>query len=467
LARLLARNGIEVRRVTSAVAVKGRRSVDDTVGERSVPAGSYHVSVAQPAGRLARALLDRHVDMGRDFVQRQLERQARRMPDEIYDLTAWSLPLIHGVDCIASEGNVEVESRELDVEQVDPSTPRGIIGGPARVAYLVSGNAAPLSRALARWLRDGVRVHVADQPLKIGGVRFPRGSLVVKVRDNAPTLHDTVRRTTEAMGLKAYATDTGYVEEGAHFGGPDVRWVKPPRVVLVTDRPTRSSVGHTWYLFDRVLEYPVTRVSARNLEHLDLARYDVMVLPHGSYSSSSGFDESLATKLRDWISRGGTLVLVKGAAAWASGEKIKLLATRILKRQVAKVDAGAKDAKVEEESPASVPGAILRASVYDDHWLSFGVTSRLDVAFSGNVIFAPISPTKGRQIVTFASRKEVLTSGFCWPETLDLLAGKPYLIYQPLGRGHVVAFADDPNYRAASPTLQQLFFNAVLFGAGH
>jgi len=467
LARLLVRNGIEVRRVTEDVAVKGRRSVDGSVGERSAPAGSYHVPVAQPAGRLVRALLDRHVDMGDEFRARQLERAARRVPDEIYDITAWSLPLLHGVDCVASQVSAEVRSLLLDVDGEDPSRRSGIVGGPARVAYLVSAEGSTAPRALALWLREGLRVHVADQPLKTGGVRFPRGTLIVKVRDNPATLHDTVQRTTKALGLQAHARDSGYVDEGAHFGGPHVRWVKPPRVALVSDRPTRPSVGHTWYLLDRVLEYPVTRVSARNLGRLDLTRYDVLILPHGSYRSSSGFDESLAVKLRDWTSRGGTLVLVKGAASWAAGEEVGLLATRIVKQVVAKVDDGAKDEKVEEESPASVPGAILRASVYDDHWVSFGVDPRLDVAFSGNVVFAPVLPTRGRQIVTFVGREELLTSGFCWPGTLDLLAGKPYLIYQSLGRGHVVGFADDPNFRAASPTLQRLFFNAVLFGAGH
>jgi hypothetical protein len=37
-------------------------------------------------------------------------------------------------------------------------------------------------------------------------------------------------------------------------------------------------------------------------------------------------------------------------------------------------------------------------------------------------------------------------------------------MHQALGRGHVVAFADDPNYRAFSPNLQRLFFNAAFFG---
>jgi hypothetical protein len=46
-----------------------------------------------------------------------------------------------------------------------------------------------------------------------------------------------------------------------------------------------------------------------------------------------------------------------------------------------------------------------------------------------------------------------------------MLPGTPYVLYQKLGRGHVVGFADDPNYRAFSPHLQRWFFNAVFFGS--
>jgi hypothetical protein len=37
-------------------------------------------------------------------------------------------------------------------------------------------------------------------------------------------------------------------------------------------------------------------------------------------------------------------------------------------------------------------------------------------------------------------------------------------MHQPTGRGHVIAFADDPNNRAFAEATQLLFLNAVLLG---
>ena len=46
------------------------------------------------------------------------------------------------------------------------------------------------------------------------------------------------------------------------------------------------------------------------------------------------------------------------------------------------------------------------------------------------------------------------------------MAGKPLVLYQSLGRGHVVAFADDPNYRAMTPTSAAVLSQRGLFRAG-
>jgi hypothetical protein len=40
-------------------------------------------------------------------------------------------------------------------------------------------------------------------------------------------------------------------------------------------------------------------------------------------------------------------------------------------------------------------------------------------------------------------------------------------MHQPVGQGHVIAFAEEPNYRAFTEATQLLFANAVLLGAAY
>ena len=44
---------------------------------------------------------------------------------------------------------------------------------------------------------------------------------------------------------------------------------------------------------------------------------------------------------------------------------------------------------------------------------------------------------------------------------------KPYLMHQPFGQGHVIAFAEDPNYRGYVEASMLLFMNAVLLGPAY
>ncbi len=479
LARLLTKNGIEVRRVSEAGAVKAKAGIDATAKDYPVPVGSYHISVAQPAGRLARSLLDARFDMGEAFRKRQLDRKVRRLGDEIYDLTAWSLPLAFGITSLAVEGPARIVSEPV-------LTPRaaGAVIGPerAKVGYLIHAEDEASMVALADLLRHEFRVHVFDQPTLLGGEKFGKGTLLLRTGENPDTLHAAVRRVAAEHGLSVLATDTALVDEGAGLGGENVSWVKPPRIAMLVDRPASPYSGHTWYLFDEVWRFPLTRVPGSAFSALDLSKYNVLILPDGRYPGPLG--EPFLARLKDWVGNGGTLILVAGAAAWATEKSPALLASKPVKK-VVKTEPGPEKKPVEkgekpapsaetkpdaekppEETPDAVPGAFLRASVYDDHFVTFGSPGEIFPLITTNLILSPLKPTDGRNLVNFAPR-DLLSSGFCWPQTLELLAGKPLVLYQSLGRGHVVAFADDPNYRAMAPTTQRFFLNAVFFGPGH
>ncbi|MCU0874662.1 MAG: hypothetical protein MUE50_20210, partial [Pirellulaceae bacterium] len=411
------------------------------------------------------------VDLEQEFIERQIQRNADRFPDEIYDVTAWSLPLAFGVDCLATVGPVEVASAPWSGAPLAGQ----VIGGRAKVAYLVPGQDAALP-ALLSWLRKGLRIHVADRDFRMGDNDCPRGTLILRTSENPDTLHDTMKQAAKDPGLRILASNTGLVSDGAQLGGPHVKWVRPPKVALLVDRPASYAAGHTWYLFDQVWRYPITRVAGSNWGRLGLGAYNVLVLPDGDYGGREGFGEKDAGRLRQWISDGGTLILIKRAALWATQKPVALLSVQA-KNKPSVAQAGVKPVadKPPADSPAEPaaqpadpsPGVFLRASVFREHWLTFGCPDTVDVFYQGNVILTPPDAAKGRGLVTLAAPTDVLTSGFCWPETLELVAQTPYLLHESLGAGHVVAFTDDPNYRAMYPVTQRLFLNAVLFGPGH
>ena len=107
LAGLLSRQDVEVNRAISSF---------DACGE-SYQAGSYVIRTDQPAKRFIRTLMDVDVAMEADFLEEQERRRANNLPDEIYDVTAWSLPLMFNIDAHtcnrAPSGDFELTGTEL------------------------------------------------------------------------------------------------------------------------------------------------------------------------------------------------------------------------------------------------------------------------------------------------------------------------------------------------------------------
>jgi hypothetical protein len=467
LATLVAQQGLEVVRATAAFRA----------GDREFPAGTFIASTAQPGARMLRNLLDPHVAQPEAFLKEQDRRRRERRPDQIYDVTAWSLPLLYDVEVVEAAAPVTV-SAEPVAAWSEPAG--GAAAPPARVAYLLPwGNAVPSLAAEA--LHSGMKLRHTVEPFTLGGRRFEAGTLIVRVAEHDEGLAARLGPLAARHGVELVATDSSYTEDGTSFGSNAVVALKAPRVLLAWDTPASSlSAGWTRYTLERRFGQPVTAVRVSTLPRVDLHRYDVVVLPAGNYPGLQG---EPIRRLKDWVSAGGTLVTLGEASRWASRENVGLLETRTeLRDGRLDIEAAEKEPRKNEpqrvielekalqperERPESTPGAILRVMLDREHWLSSGTDGEVQAVVEGNRVFRPLAFDKGRNVGLYAPREKLVASGLVWNEARDQLANKAYLLYQPLGRGHIVAFAEDPNFRAFSETTSMLFMNAVLLGPAY
>jgi hypothetical protein len=121
----------------------------------------------------------------------------------------------------------------------------------------------------------------------------------------------------------------------------------------------------------------------------------------------------------------------------------------------------------DSELPENLHGAIVKCRVDPEQWINAGVPASVYTMVSGRAIFSPIHIDRGINAVTFAGPGELLASGYMWDEYVKQLAYKPFVITARSGRGVVVAFTANPNYRAALDGLNLLFLNAVFRGPAH
>ena len=473
LARNLATQGIEVRRAESAL----------TVGTRTIPAGAYLVSNAQPAGRLVRNLLDLDTKQDAAFIARQEERRKRRQSDQIYDITGWSLPLVYDVEVVTSPAPITSKASRVPATYAATSPARPLAA--AKVGYLVPWGVAAAALT-ADAARQGLRVHSVGGPFTLGGRSYPIGTALVRTAGNPADLAARLSALAATHGAEVVPIDSAYVESGTSLGSNDTGFVKAPRVLLAWDAPTSTlSAGWTRWVLERRFGQAVTAVRTASLGRVDFSGYDVVVLPSGNYAGQ--ISDAVLSRLKDWIRLGGTLVTLADATRWASTAAAGLLDTNALLKDgrpdvPATTGAATKaDAKTPEpaevafdkaiqpdrERPDAQPGALLRATVDTDHWLSAGSDTETQVVIEGSRVFAPIKLNAGRNVVYYAPKPSLVASGLIWPEGQDLLVRKAYLMHQPMGQGHVIGFAEEPTYRGYTEATMLLFMNAVLLGPAY
>ena len=477
LARNLATQGIDVRRANEPIKL----------GTRTLPIGTYLVSNAQPTARLARNLLDPRTEQPAEFIRKQEERRKMRLSDQIYDITAWNLPMLFDVEMVPSATAVSVKATPVPSQYDAPMPARTIAA--AKVGYLMPWGSGAVALS-ADALTQGIRIRSVGGAFTHNGRSYPIGTAFFRTVENPADLNAKLAALAARHRVEIVPIDSSWVDDGTSLGSNDVQALKAPKVLLVWDTPTNTlSAGWTRYVLERRFGQSVTAVRTSSLARANFNDYDVIVMPSGNFAGT--INDAVLNRVKDWLRSGGTLVTMAEATRWATGASVGLLDTTGLLKD-GKPDVpppsgatgatgatGASGAKPGEafdydkaiqpdrERPASQPGAILRVTLDTNHWLTAGSDAETQVLIEGNRVFAPLKLNSGRNVGIYGTKDQLIASGLIWPEAQDILVQKAFLMHQPFGQGHVIGFAEDPNYRAFTESTMLLFMNAVLLGPGY
>ena len=464
LATLLLRLGVEVKTLTAPLKMSSAHSYE-SIGTKSTsqtfPSGSLVIDYAQPQGHLARALLERDTGMEPEFVKAQIAKRKinQKLNEnepteeyEFYDTTAWSLPLIYGLEAFAFDKtviqNTSTRPLSLETNNVTLVTPLsgGIIGDvPSATVFAIPFETDNAAMFALRFLQDGYRLSVATKPVTVNAKSYRAGTFFIRPArnpSNVVTLLETLSRT---LGISVEAIPATFGGSGANdagLGSQNIIPVPNPRIaVAVGDGVSQTGYGSTSFMLKQA-GVRFTSVPIRTLKSPETrAAFNVIILPEGGYQSRLNKEDIAA--LKEWVSNGGCLIGLGNGATWLTNKEADITSVR----PVGESEDEKEKNNEKPEQPLPLPGAIFRANIRTDHFLGWGYPDgTLPVPLSGDTFWK--KSDTGANVVTFAEKGPSLLSGFTWSgNTEKLLAGSTYVVDEPIGSGHAILFLTDPTER--------------------
>ncbi|MFX0558126.1 M14 family zinc carboxypeptidase [Maribacter sp. CXY002] len=430
LAEILKRHQIKVHDLNNDASINGK----------SYKKGkSYVVPMDQKNPRLIKAMFEKRTTFTDSL---------------FYDISAWTFPLAFNVDY------TEVNSLSNAGELITTLTPiSGSVSGQSNYAYLFEWNEYYTPKALNSIMEKGLRAKVAKSPFTLEGKTYDYGTIMIPVQNqelSPAELYGFMEKIAKESMLKITSVGTG-LTKGIDLGSNDFDPVKKQKVAIIVGDGIRSyDAGEIWHLFDTRYNMQLSKIDLAYLNTVDLSKYTDIILPS---SNGNAIDKSSTSNLKEWVKNGGTLIGYRNVAEWfAKNEFMKLK----FKKDTLVAKNISFDQKRDFNGAQVTGGAIFESILDRSHPINYGYkNSDLALFRNTNVYIEPDKDSYNNPIQYTANP---LLSGYISEENLELIKNTVPFQVQRMGKGRVVAFTDNTNFRAFWYGTNKLLMNAIFFG---
>lgn len=391
---------------------------------------AFHIPLAQPYSYFVTEMLT-----GQRYPEvRPVEGSGILQP---YDVAAWSLPLMMGVEVKKTTVSTSEVKRLKPATEDDWYRPAAQKATGQRLALPAASNASV--KAANAVLASGGEVRVA----KSGALLIPASAAA-----QAEQAHVAVQAAANEESLK----------------------LRKPRVGLY--KPFLASMDEGWTRF--ILEqygFDLKNIENKAMKAGNLnAAFDVVILPdvgkevmlegrprrEGYFEElppeyAGGMGKEGVAALKEFVQKGGTLITL------ASSSELVISDFNLPVRN------GLANVK---ESDFNVPGSLLRAHIDASHPVGHGMPHEAAVFVDSGITFQTTNPPADvqRQVIAWypADEEDILMSG--WIKGAEKLERKAAAVAFTQGKGKIVMFGFRPQHRAQTEGTFKMLFNAIYWG---
>ncbi len=381
------------------------------------------------------------------------EKRTKFQDSLFYDISAWTFPLAFNLDYTDQVSAANLGEEILDLK------PRGVKQPlKSNYAYLMQWHEYYGPRALYQILNQGLRAKVAMKPFSLEQNNYDYGTILIPVQNqklNPGALHEFLQQVASNNYIDITSVSTG-LTEGIDLGSNKFKALSLPKIGLFTGNGITSyDSGEIWHLMDQRYDIPITKLNTESFQRFDLSKYTHIILPN---SREQGLSKEHSGKLKKWIQNGGTLIGYRNAAQFFKNNEL-------MKIKFAKPENNAKTISFEQKQDffgaQVIGGAIFEAKIDRSHPINFGYKNDKIALFRNTTLF--VKPDKQSYNNPIKYTKKPLLSGYISKKNLDSLSGTVPFRHNDLGKGNIILFTDNTNFRAFWYGTNKLLMNAIFF----
>ena len=399
------------------------------------------------------------------MVKNFFETHDKYLDSVFYDASAWSVSNFYNMKHKALKS---FDSNKLEgLNNIVVNNPRV---SKSNYAYILDWDDYNTPAALNHLHKNGLISYSAYKPFSIkvnedNSVKsFNRGTVMVPVskqKVDSQKLFQIIQSTQEKFNIPVFSTETGYSSAGIDLGSNFFRINKKVKVAMLIGEGVSSyEAGEVWHLLDTRVNIPLTKIRLNQFNRTSLDKYTTLVMVSGIYSQISEKD---IKKIKDWVSKGNTLVTIGSASSWAI--KKEIVSESLVETKKDSVFSRKRyiDAR-EYIGREAIGGSILSVDLDLTHPLAFGYRDKSIPVYKNNNVFLSKSESQYSSVALYS--KEPHIDGYISKNNMEKnIKGSASLIVSSIGSGRAVLFADNPNFRGTWYGTNKLFLNAIFFGA--
>ncbi len=422
---------------------------DITINEREFKKGkAFYVPNGQKQYRMVRTMFEKPITFYDSI---------------FYDASSWTAALTYNMPYEDFRGRSAPGGTVLERDQLTSTFNDVPKSG---YAYLIEWDEYYAPKALNYLLEKDIYVNSAFKKFSIetneGVKSYGYGTLMIPVRrqeHSADLVHALVSEAAEIAGISVQSVSTGYSTTGIDLGSGNFQTIRKPKALMIIGGNTSSyEAGEIWHLLDSKVGMPVTKVMAGSVGRVNWANYNTLILVSGNYGS---LGENTINRIKQWVREGGTVITLRNATSWAIRSKFvnAKFAEGENRPTPDRMDyVTARDFRGSN----AIGGSMYMTDVDISHPLAFGYTSRDLPVYRNHSIFMAPSSNPFSTVVKY--KENPLLAGYVNKANLARLGGTASLIVSNIGRGNVIMFADNPNFRGMWYGTNRLFLNALFLG---